>query len=52
MYVVTFYGRHTAQHLLKWSQITLKNEFFKSNESTHKKEYESYYMYIVSANKS
>ena len=49
MYGETFYGRHTAQHQLQWSQ---KSEMrsFKSNENIHKKEGGSYY--VVSANKA
>ena len=26
MYGETFYGRHTAQHQLQWSQIKIRNE--------------------------
>ena len=48
MYGETFYGRHTAQHQLQWSQIKIRNESFKSNENIHKKEGGSYY--VVSAN--
>ena len=50
MYGETFYGRHTAQHQLQWSQIKIRNEIFKSNENIHKKESGSYY--VVSANKA
>ena len=51
MYGETFYGRHTAQHQLQWSQIK-KSEMrsFKSNENIHKKDGGSYY--VVSANKA
>ena len=51
MYGETFYGRHTAQHQLQWSQ-NIKSEMrsFKSNENIHKKEGGSYY--VVSANKA
>ena len=37
MYGETFYGRHTAQHQLQWSQIKIRNETCKSNENIHKK---------------
>ena len=50
MYGETFYGRHTAQHQLQWSQIKIRNEILKSNENIHKKEGGSYY--VVSANKA
>ena len=50
MYGETFYGRHTAQHQLQWSQIKISNEIFRSNENIHKKEGGSYY--VVSANKA
>ena len=50
MYGETFYGRHTAQHQLQWSQIKIRNGSFKSNENIHKKEDVSYY--VVSANKA
>ena len=49
MYGETFYGRHTAQHQLQWSQIKIRNEIL-SNENIHKKEGGSYY--VVSANKA
>ena len=51
MYRETFYGQHTAQHQLQWSQ-NIKSEMrsFKSNENIHKKEGGSYY--VVSANKA
>ena len=29
MYGETFYGRHTAQHQLQWSQIKIRNEIQK-----------------------
>ena len=29
MYGETFYGRHTAQHQLQWSQIKIRNEILK-----------------------
>ena len=45
MYGKTFYGRHTAQHQLQWSQI----RSFKSNGNIHKKEGGTYY--VVSAKK-
>ena len=50
MYGETFYGRHTAQHQLQWSQIKSEMRSFKSNENIHKKEGGSYY--VVSANKA
>ena len=34
MYGETFYGRHTAQHQLQWSQIKIRNE---SNEFVYEK---------------
>ena len=43
MYGETFYGRHTAQHQLQWSQIKSEVRSFKSNENIHKKEGGSYY---------
>ena len=48
MYGETFYGRHTAQHQLQWSQIKIGMRSFKSSENTHKKEDGSYN--VVSAN--
>ena len=50
MYGETFYGRHTAQHQFKWSQIYKQRWSFKSNENILKKEGGSYY--VVSANKA
>ena len=50
MYGETFYGLHTAQHQLQWSQIKIRMRSFKSNENIHKKEGGSYY--VVSANKA
>ena len=50
MYGETFYGRHTAQHQLQWSQKKSEMRSFKSNENIHKKEGGSYY--VVSANKA
>ena len=50
MYGETFYGRHTVQHQLQWSQIKSEVRSFKSNENIHKKEGGSYY--VVSANKA
>ena len=38
MYGETFYGRHTAQHQLQWSQIKSEMRSFKSSENIHKKE--------------
>ena len=29
MYGETFYGRHTAQHQLQWSQIKIRNEILR-----------------------
>ena len=50
MYGETFYGRHTAQQQLQWSQIKSEMRFIKRNENIHKKEGGSYY--VVSANKA
>ena len=50
MYGETFYGRHTAQPQLQWSQIKSEMRSFKSSENIHKKEGGSYY--VVSANKA
>ena len=50
MYGETFYGRHTAQHQLQWSQIKLRNEILLEQWKLHKKEGGSYY--VVSANKA
>ena len=32
MYGETFYGRHTAQHQLQWSQIKIRNEIYEDYE--------------------
>ena len=50
MYGETFYGRHTAQHQLQWTQIQSEMRSFKSNENIRKKEDGSYY--VVSAIKA
>ena len=44
MYGETFYGRHTAQHQLQWSQIKYKISSFKSNEHILKKVDGPYYV--------
>ena len=51
MHGETFYGRHTAQHQLQWSEIKFKKlSSFKSNKNIHKREDGSYY--VVSAYKA
>ena len=45
MYGETFYGRHTAQHQLQWSQIKYKKiNSFQSNEHILKKVDGPYYV--------
>ena len=44
MYGETFYGRHTAQHQLQWSQIKYKNKFLSEQWTNSKKVDGPYYI--------